>query len=363
MNPFAILGLNTTVLLGIPDEDVQILLQSSFKALSRLHHPDMGGNPRVFKLIKEAYESLKDDEYRAEMLTQYLLPKSDRLFEAEAEVGRLESAFDHLVQELITAKSHKLDEYARSHKLDEYASPEFSQGNAITTSEVTLIVRANAHFAEEVDRDYVVVRASSEGVFISKLELDDVLPDGWVPDFAKSLNGSCWGYATEYLDDFYMPGYWYKNDMTTKVSRAEVPEQVGYRFYEIPYLQSEGTLIGSIPAGDLPEQSGTDQLSDLKALPVGLPTLPKSKDLYRHREGRLFDQGFSFASKKYYLSNLSFGFEPNRYLVAAENFDYGMRYVVLGQIFQYIELPGEFQEEWYPRHENLERTPRPKRRK
>ena len=60
MNPFAVLGINEVVLRGIDDEAVVTLVQSAYRTLSRLYHPDRGGNPRVFNLISGAYQSLQD---------------------------------------------------------------------------------------------------------------------------------------------------------------------------------------------------------------------------------------------------------------------------------------------------------------
>jgi curved DNA-binding protein CbpA len=40
------------------------VIRASYLALSKVHHPDKGGNSDVFKEIAEAYEILKDDDKR-----------------------------------------------------------------------------------------------------------------------------------------------------------------------------------------------------------------------------------------------------------------------------------------------------------
>ena len=325
MNPFAILGLNSTVLLGISDEDVQSLLQSSFKALSRVHHPDKGGNPRVFNLIKEAYDSLKDDEYRAEMLTQYLLPKSDLLSESEAEVARLEQGFDCYLESLQEARL-------------------YDGLSILSPVGTTLILRANNAESPEVDKDYVVIRVNEAGIEISQLVCDeDSLDEEEIPDFASMLSNSTWGFVGEHFpcDGFYELGYFFKNDQTPlRYALNKGNKQHGYRFFEAPAKQAYLTLVGSIPEDDMLDVARNAKASP--ALSVGVPGIVKSKQFKQK-----FDEtavvsmdGFTHTRIKPYLRNLTARFSVNNYLLAADITNGRVRYYVLGQIQECIELEG-----------------------
>jgi curved DNA-binding protein CbpA len=52
MNPYDILGISKD---STPEE-----IKSKYKSLAQQHHPDKGGDPIIFKQIKEAYELLID---------------------------------------------------------------------------------------------------------------------------------------------------------------------------------------------------------------------------------------------------------------------------------------------------------------
>ena len=47
-------------ILGIPTGSPQEVIKSAFRKLSKLHHPDMGGNPETFKKVLAAYYMVKE---------------------------------------------------------------------------------------------------------------------------------------------------------------------------------------------------------------------------------------------------------------------------------------------------------------
>lgn len=50
--------------LGIPKNASQKTIRAAYKRMSKIHHPDAGGNAEVFRQVQEAYEVLSDDERR-----------------------------------------------------------------------------------------------------------------------------------------------------------------------------------------------------------------------------------------------------------------------------------------------------------
>jgi len=89
-NPFLLLGLNEVVLRSVSEKDILALGQSQYRALSRIFHPDMGGDATIFALITEAYESIQDDEARKEYLDEYLISQADKLTHARQKLVELE---------------------------------------------------------------------------------------------------------------------------------------------------------------------------------------------------------------------------------------------------------------------------------
>ncbi len=89
-NPFLLLGLNEVVLRSVSEKDILALVQSQYRALSRIFHPDMGGDAAIFAFITEAYESIQDDEARKEYLDEYLIGQADKLTHARQKIVELE---------------------------------------------------------------------------------------------------------------------------------------------------------------------------------------------------------------------------------------------------------------------------------
>jgi len=52
-------------ILNLPPVAEESEIKTAYRELSRLHHPDMGGDPAVFAKILRAYETLRDPGSRA----------------------------------------------------------------------------------------------------------------------------------------------------------------------------------------------------------------------------------------------------------------------------------------------------------
>lgn len=58
------LGLAPDALAGLNEDQVQLVLKSSFRVASQIHHPDHGGDASRFRGAKESYDFLKDPTNR-----------------------------------------------------------------------------------------------------------------------------------------------------------------------------------------------------------------------------------------------------------------------------------------------------------
>ena len=52
--------------LGVPASATQDEIKSAYRKLAMKHHPDRGGDPKKFQEIQEAYDTLSDEQKRAE---------------------------------------------------------------------------------------------------------------------------------------------------------------------------------------------------------------------------------------------------------------------------------------------------------
>ena len=75
-NPFAILGLTAEVLRGLTDTQAKELVDSQYRALARIYHPDMpGGDAGEFREVAEAYADLSHLDEREAARKAYTRPK------------------------------------------------------------------------------------------------------------------------------------------------------------------------------------------------------------------------------------------------------------------------------------------------
>lgn len=335
MNAFAILGFNATVVGGISDKDIVSLVHSSYKALSKIHHPDAGGNPKVFQLVKQAYEELQDDDYRSEALREYRLPRPDRLDFAVAEVLQLEESLDSLIKSYVSSKLEK-----------KFSS--LSDHGVILLKESQPEVGAQySHEDEDQDRDdtlsaeqdhdllgqYKVLRING-----SSVQMTSLLEDGSsykIPAYAEAFTPTKWGISTgKSRSKFFITDRWYKKDQESqelikssrlKPDAKEDPEDkfVLYRFVEVGHKDHDLVLIGSIPE----EVFTTTQqpTKGLKALPVGL--------ISKNTGG--IKSGSSFERAKYYLRSLELNFKAGHCLIGCRKVGKDTRYYIIGQILTF----------------------------
>lgn len=96
-NPFLTLGLHPKVVKETPDTKLADLIDVQYRAMSRLHHPDKGGDAEKFRLIREAYDDLSDPvaciqfarEYRASKREQSIVMNERLVASLEANTNVL----------------------------------------------------------------------------------------------------------------------------------------------------------------------------------------------------------------------------------------------------------------------------------
>lgn len=78
-NPFYTLGLHPKVVKEIADSKLAELIEAQYKAMSKIHHPDRGGDPERFRLIREAYDDLQDPLALKSFVREYRAAKRDQV--------------------------------------------------------------------------------------------------------------------------------------------------------------------------------------------------------------------------------------------------------------------------------------------
>jgi hypothetical protein len=95
VNPFHILGLRAEALRGISDEQLDGVIQASYRALSCIHHPDKGGRPEAFRRLAWAQEQLVKDsttwEYWKERFFQL---RREQTAELTSRIDALQAALE-----------------------------------------------------------------------------------------------------------------------------------------------------------------------------------------------------------------------------------------------------------------------------
>src|SRR3989344_5020132 len=57
-NPFEILGMSQSIVREFADGELAELAKNNYRKLVMKHHPDKGGEPEKFSVLKEAYEKI-----------------------------------------------------------------------------------------------------------------------------------------------------------------------------------------------------------------------------------------------------------------------------------------------------------------
>lgn len=365
INPFLVIGLNTTVLGGLSDEDVVLLVQAHYRALSRIHHPDAGGNSLVFQMVKQAYETLQDEKQRKLLLMEYrdtsLISLKDRQLEVERE--KAEEASSHLAS--------FIEAFARA-QLSEKLSPMHLHPATILvqdrhSSAVTDAVRGKLkprsgmqdmedHMPQEVDEinlgGHSVLRLDAK----SKLS---VHPLAHYREYSPAKTKSFGDVASDWMEvgarkqaPYPLARCWYKVGLQSemeyskfyskqverfeagKISQKEFAEltndtpSVLHAFKEAEAQDQNWVLVGTVPSSMVIQPFGPVETPEaILALAGGDSSGLSEADLD-------VSQGYTPERFQILLPQLLPNFEAGRYLVACHMAGSQLRFVLVGEILQ-----------------------------
>lgn len=307
MNPFAVLGINEVVLRGIDDEAVVTLVQSAYRTLSRLYHPDRGGNSRVFNQISGAYQSLQDATERRELLMQYLAPKDDKISKLQDDLFEIKENFENFVRQLVKAST---------------------EGILPQRHEQLLVAVGPSQFESTKRTNICALNQQGSNLTILPLKMTRRSP-AKIPRFAKKVGVNDFGLVTKDHDDFFFEGAWVCWDPAMAGCDNEFEAMV--LFEQLPAKKLAGmVLLGSVDKSCLPTSDSVDK--DMLALPTGVAGVTRSAAAPQ----KVLKQGLSFAQIEQVLKGLEFGFEVGNYLIGASiNASDQVRFHMIGQLVSY----------------------------
>lgn len=96
-NPFGTLGFTASFIRGYKDKDIVTIIKAQYRTLSRIHHPDLGGNPATFRKIQQAYEQLEDKDQYKYYKEQFLRVQKDKISDLYSQVAEAQSSTDRIL--------------------------------------------------------------------------------------------------------------------------------------------------------------------------------------------------------------------------------------------------------------------------
>ena len=360
VNPFLVLGLSESILRSVSEKDILALAQSQYRALSRIFHPDMGGDAAIFAFITEAYESIQDDEERKEYIDDYLISRADKLSHARQEIVELE---EKQLQDSYQASLAYHDFFKKFGRGYQSADP-----LPLNSRDVTLVFQDNVSNPDMYSHDqtddvmgdavatqgYSILRRVNGLVSIAKLSYTGYTIDTHSPSktaltylgkntkgrpawekFDKSLSS-----IAKELED--KASAHYKTDNFAEEKKihdfadalAIEEKYVQYFFEEQKPKKTDYFLLGS----HVTDAFATEQLrvtepnaehTDFDQMVLEAPASPKGATI----AGKEFSHN-DFVPK---LKNLKNNFDVGNLLVAASlNENDTLRYIVLGQIHPHL---------------------------
>lgn len=361
INPFDVLGFNKTVLGGLDDTQVKRLIQANYRELSKIHHPDSGGNQKVFALITAADKMLEDDEARAAMLADHLASRGDKLDMANKTIERLKRQID-------------VEEDKRVEFIEAMAQAPYQETlNPFLPQPATLLCVDDHSFTLDFYFRKKAGIAPAAGLFIAegmkehgRLEsvlLFHILPDGTLErqnltiESEKPLTDKQydalpvvrqdWLYAEKATKKLTVPNAWYtvyptspeasEIDMAARQRRGTLSLEATFEdsktdslycfVAEEPIQLENWRIIGSF--------DGDTVHREMYESPLLEELGGSAKD-----SAQLTDElqnGYTKARFRHYLKDVQPTIEPNRYLVAAHRLEDEFRFAFLGRVEQILK--------------------------
>jgi|GEM_PF-4660117 len=370
VNPFLLLGLNEELVRTVSSEEILALAQSQYRALSRIFHPDMGGDAAMFAFITEAYESIQDDEARKEYLDEYIISRADKLTHARQKIVELE---EKQLQDSYQASLAYHDFFKKFGRGYQSADP-----LPLNSRDVTLVFQDNVSNPDMYSPDqtddvmmdavatqgYSILRRVNGVVSIAKLSYTDYTLDihststTVLTHLGKNTEGRpVWGKFDLALSSIAAELEAEKLELIKKEELSEkenneldhqielnqakldlyqvAQESVLYFFEEQKPKKTDYFLLGSHVVADM---------SKVKELQVTEPNAKHTDFNQMVLEAPANSKGATIAGKEFshsdfvpMLKNLKNNFDADNLLVAASlNENDALRYIVLGQIHPHL---------------------------
>lgn len=356
INPFDVLGFNKTILGGLSDEQVKRLIELNFRQLSKFHHPDTGGNERVFRLVVAAHEMLEDDAVRAEMLKDHLAPRADKLDAALRQIESLKRAVDVEQDRLIdyiasmarAPYSDVLNPFvphaatlmctdAHSLGLDYY----FRKNKGLPTEkslDVALAVQdpelMNSGFVLQILPDGSLAR--QDLILVSEKVLTEKQAAAW------GVKQAVWKYVEKATKKYPVAGAWYtinvstsdatEQDLARRQRRGVISQNAGFDeahldslFCFRPDVSHElagWRLIGSLKSTEIYQER-----SESKTLQQLGSTVKDSSQLADEQQN-----GYTVKRFRHYLKDMLPVIDEARYLIAARYHEGELRFALVGRV-------------------------------
>lgn len=142
-------------MLGVDPSATQTVIKAAYRALMKIHHPDVGGDAEKAKEIEEAYRYLSrgPGAFRRQA-TQPVVPKSRELAPIPKEGRNLSLRISQLLTNQVFACPRECTYYGRLCRYKQTLSVESMEAHALKASTLLLQVSNNASYPQQLDCRY-----------------------------------------------------------------------------------------------------------------------------------------------------------------------------------------------------------------
>jgi hypothetical protein len=357
VNPFLMLGLNETVLGSVSDEDILALAQSQYRALSRIFHPDVGGNATVFAMISEAYESIQDEVARKEYLDDFVSSRADQLVRTQRDLMDLEEKRLEDLAKVRSEHANFLEDFVRAQNSEESLP--------LNSGDVTLVIQDNIsdlNMYNGMDSD----KLSSEGYSILRrvngvLTISSLVNTDFIELRPKAKYSNVMTYVRKKTKDYPYANTWYKPGLEPKSvqesrfaeieeiiqkakeagknltaaeeidlrSKADTPLFMLYAFEEVEAEISDFVLLGCLP-------DSLVRFREEDKTPSGFQKMIEAPAGAKQRQ--IIGRELSYDEFQQYLGEIVPSFAEGNYLVAARLQGKKLRFIIVGEILPHRSL-------------------------
>jgi curved DNA-binding protein CbpA len=350
VNAFLMLGLNETVLGSVSDEDILALAQSQYRALSRIFHPDKGGDPVIFAMISEAYNSIQDEKVRREHLDDFLSSRADQLVRTQNELVELEKRRREDIDRVQDEHANFLADFVQAQQSEE--------STPLNSGDVTLVVQDNISDAElytslEDDRQFTegfCIISRSDG----RLTMTRLINTGSVVQATHTNYPSGMTKVSKKTKAYPLAGTWYRpgmeslEDMNQRaiaieaeaeklspekrkklLDDASIPLSLLYTFEESEEEVLDFVLLGTLPEALVKHRTDSRQQPELQKM-LAAPAGAKAR--------QIIGKELSYDEFQSFLGEIKPSFNEGDFLVAARLQKGKLRFIVVGEILPHRSL-------------------------